>query len=99
MDPPRYGHNIIDLSTKDTGEGTKNLFPNSSNTFCTSDERTTSLQKTKRNIQIYIVPEVSFIRRFYCIPNILWSREVVQGPFNWFIHNTLGELICNQDCV
>ena len=25
---PTKGHNIIDLSTKDTGQGPKNLFPN-----------------------------------------------------------------------
>ena len=33
VDPPTKGHNIIDLSTKDTGQGHKNLFPYSSNTF------------------------------------------------------------------
>ena len=27
VDPPTKGHNIIDLSTKDTGQGPKNLFP------------------------------------------------------------------------
>ena len=33
VDPPTKGHNIIDLSTKDTGQGPTNLFPYSSNTF------------------------------------------------------------------
>ena len=33
VDPPTKGHNIIDLSTKDTGQGPKHLFPYSSNTF------------------------------------------------------------------
>ena len=40
VDHPSLGHNnIIHLSTKDTGQGPKNLFPYSSNTF---EERTTS---------------------------------------------------------
>ena len=33
VDPPMKGHNIIDLSIKDTGQRPKNLFPYSSNTF------------------------------------------------------------------
>ena len=33
VDPPRWGHNIIDLSTKDTGQGPKKLLPYSPNTF------------------------------------------------------------------
>ena len=35
VDPPTKGHNIIDLSTKGTGQGPQNLFPyyNSFNTF------------------------------------------------------------------
>ena len=34
VDPPRQGHNIIDLSTKDAGQGPKICFPvYSSNTF------------------------------------------------------------------
>ena len=33
VDPPTKGHNIIDLSIKDTGQGPKNLFAYSSNTF------------------------------------------------------------------
>ena len=48
VDPPTKGHNIIDLSTKDTGQGPQNLFPYSSNTFRTSDERATSLQRTQQ---------------------------------------------------
>ena len=33
VDPPTKGHNIIDLSTKDTGQSPKILFPYSSSTF------------------------------------------------------------------
>ena len=33
VDPPTKGHNIIDLSTEDTDQGPKNLFPYSCNTF------------------------------------------------------------------
>ena len=33
VDPPTKGHDIIDLSTKDTGQGPKNFLPYSSNTF------------------------------------------------------------------
>ena len=33
VDPPVKGHNIIDLSTKDTGQSPKKLFPYSSSTF------------------------------------------------------------------
>ena len=33
VDPPAKGHSIINLLTKDTGQGPKNLFPYGSNTF------------------------------------------------------------------
>ena len=61
VDPPTKGHNIIDLSIKDTGQGLKNLFPYSSNTFLTSDKTTTSLQRTQQ-------------LNLYCPQSVLYSE-------------------------
>ena len=45
--PSKKGHNIKDLSTRDTARGPKNYLPYSFNTLTTSEKRTTSLQRTK----------------------------------------------------
>ena len=47
VDPPNKGHNRNNLSVKDTSFGPKCLLSHSTNTFSTSKERTTSLQRTK----------------------------------------------------
>ena len=65
VDPLRYGHNImIVLSSRMIFNVPDNYwFPNSSNTFWTS-KRGQPLQRTRQ--LIYIVTNVSFIRRFHC---------------------------------
>ncbi len=46
-DPLSSRHNRNNLSTKDMFQGPKCSFPHIVNTFLTSEERTTSLQRTK----------------------------------------------------
>ena len=57
VDPPNKGHNRNNLSIKDASQGPKCSLSHSANTFSTSKERTTSLQRTK-----WLVPTCSLFR-------------------------------------
>ena len=63
-DPPSKGHNRNNLSTKDTFQGPKCCLSYSANTFSTSKERTTSLQRTNGWSQSVLYLEVPLYSYF-----------------------------------
>ena len=61
MDPSTKGHSIIDLSTKDTGQGPKNSFPIVLIHFEPPKEDKLSIQRTQQ-------------LNLYCLQTVLYSK-------------------------
>ena len=75
MDPLRWGHNIIDLSTKDTFKVPNDWFPYSFNTFWHSERQITSLQrKQQHNLHCF---QCVLVWRFYYLKLGWFSPAVV----------------------
>ena len=63
VDSPKYGHSIINLSTKDT-----TYSPSIIPTIYFEPPKEENLSTKSKSAEfMYVVPKVSFIRRFYCI--------------------------------